>query len=97
TNGSVQVVPDFIDPEPQNVPAKIGQAARTDLVAPAQVAIPVAMVVLAIQLDIEFVLAMKESEIEGIRGLFILRDRPESGLVHGFEEATSPTGALLRV
>ena len=87
-----QVVAHFIDPEAQDVPAEVAQAARADLVAAAEFAVPMAMVVFAVDLDIEFALAIKEREIERVGRFFILRDGPQAGGVHGFVEEALPIG-----
>jgi hypothetical protein len=62
-HGGLQIVADFVNPERQDVPAQVGEAAGTKLVSAAQLAVPVAMIVFAIHFDVQFALAVKDREI----------------------------------
>src|SRR4051812_430169 len=68
-----QVLTQLVNPKAHDVPSCVAQAAGTDLVAPAQFAIPVAMVILAVDLDIEFPLAVEQRKIERVRRFLVLR------------------------
>src|SRR5206468_4098028 len=53
THRPFQIIPHLIHPQPHHVPPQIAQPARTELVAAAQFAIPVPVIVLAIHFDIQ--------------------------------------------
>src|ERR1035438_10387090 len=92
-----QVVADFVDPEPQDIPAGVAQAAGAYLVAAAEFAVPLAMVVLSVDFDIQLAVTAEEREIQSVRRFLVLRDRAESGGVHRFVEDSFPLGNELRI
>src|SRR5947208_15795801 len=72
-----QVLTQFIHPEAHNVPSGVAEPAGTDLVAPAQFAVPIAMVILAVDFVTEFPPAVEQREVERVRRLLALRHRPQ--------------------
>jgi hypothetical protein len=73
-----QIVPDLVDPESDHVQPQIKWALVTYLVSATQFAIPISVVPLAVDLDVQSSVACHESEVEHALLYLTLRNRAQA-------------------
>jgi hypothetical protein len=88
--GAIKIVPNLIDPEPHHVPTELQQSLIPDLTPPAQLAVPVAMVVLSIDLDSQTSLPLQQGKIEHVPVHWILWHWTNAHPIQGSVELALP-------
>lgn len=75
------MVADLVDPETEDFPALLGEAAVAELVAIDKFAVPVSMELLAVDFNVKSSVAVDDRKVETILIDCVLRDRANTCLI----------------